>query len=326
MRFARDGFERRGSAQRTNRNMVVFLAPDTKRLDELSDAVRHYLAWDWCADRIEELNLSPHQVKQVHANRQRSDEAATARIAQTYHWVLVPEQPEPARPPLIAVEKAEGSNDRLAERVTERLTRAGLLASSVNARTIWLDLDQKLSKVWSGGHISAGELWSYSAQHPYLTRRTLRTHHRRHATGGAGGGLRTGRRRPCRSDQPGATDHRRRRAQCADDPDRHRDAAGPTKAVGGREDPEHPVLRCLQGRSRTLQPRPHPAQPGDPPAARGARRRRPRGDRRGARPPGGGVHRRQGPRRVGERAHAAVRAVKPTWLQQSARQRQHGAE
>ena len=170
MRFARDGFERRGSAQRTNRNMVVFLAPDTKRLDELSDAVRHYLAWDWCADRIEELNLSPHQVKQVHANRQRSDEAATARIAQTYHWVLVPEQPEPARPPLIAVEKAEGSNDRLAERVTERLTRAGLLASSVNARTIWLDLDQKLSKVWSRGHISAGELWSYSAQHPYLTR------------------------------------------------------------------------------------------------------------------------------------------------------------
>jgi len=69
MRFARDAFEHRGSGQRTNRNMVVFLAPDTKRLDELNEAIRHYLAWDWCADRVDELNLSPQQVKQVHANR-----------------------------------------------------------------------------------------------------------------------------------------------------------------------------------------------------------------------------------------------------------------
>ena len=170
MRFARGAFEHRGSAQRTNRNMVVFLAPDTKRLDELNEAIRHYLAWDWCNDRVEELNLSPQQVKQVHKNRQNSDEAATARIAQSYHWALVPEQPDAGRPPLMAVEKAEGANERLAERVTEKLTRAGLLAGSVNARTIRLDLDQRLSKVWGRGHISVGELWTYCCRHPYLTR------------------------------------------------------------------------------------------------------------------------------------------------------------
>jgi hypothetical protein len=170
MRFARDAFERRGGGQRTNRNMVVFLAPDTKRIDELADAVRYYLAWAWISQWVEELNLSPQQVKQVESNQTRSDEAVTARIAQTYHWALVPEQPDPARPPVITVEKADGANERLAERVTDKLTRAGLLAGSVAARSIRLDLDQKLSSVWSRGHITVGELWSYYCRYPYLTR------------------------------------------------------------------------------------------------------------------------------------------------------------
>jgi predicted AAA+ superfamily ATPase len=170
LRFAQEAFERRGSGQRTNRNMVAFLAPDTKRLEELAEATRDYLAWDWIARRVEELNLSPQQVRQVESNRSRSDEAVTTRIAQTYHWALVPEQPDPARPPVIAVEKADGATERLADRVTEKLTRAGLLASVIAARTIRLDLDQRLAAVWSRGHISVGELWAYYCRYPYLTR------------------------------------------------------------------------------------------------------------------------------------------------------------
>jgi predicted AAA+ superfamily ATPase len=170
LRFAQEAFERRGSGQRTNRNMVAFLAPDTKRLEELAEATRDYLAWDWIARRVEELNLSPQQVRQVESNRSRSDAAVTARIAQTYHWALVPEQPDPARPPVIAVEKADGATERLADRVTEKLTRAGLLASVIAARTIRLDLEQRLAAVWSRGHISVGELWAYYCRYPYLTR------------------------------------------------------------------------------------------------------------------------------------------------------------
>lgn len=170
MRFARDAFERRGSGQRTNRNMVVFLAPDGKRLDELSDAVRHYLAWTWIEQRKDDLNLTPQQVRQVDASRSRSDEAATGRVAQTYHWALVPEQLDPAAPSQITVEKADGANERLAERVTDKLTRAGLLAGSVAARSIRLELDQKLAAVWDTGHVSVGELWGYYCRYPYLTR------------------------------------------------------------------------------------------------------------------------------------------------------------
>jgi hypothetical protein len=155
--------------------MLVFLAPDSKRLDELQEAARDYLAWSWVSSRQEELNLSPQQVKQVEANSKRSDEAVTARMAQAYHWALVPEQADPARPATIAVEKADGANDRLAERVTEKLNRLALLAGSVAARTIRLDLDQRLKTVWDRGHVSVGDLWSYYCRYPYLTRLRDRT-------------------------------------------------------------------------------------------------------------------------------------------------------
>jgi hypothetical protein len=107
---------------------------------------------------------------QVQSNRSRSEEAVTARIAQTYYWAMVPEQPDPTRPPVIAVEKADGATERLADRVSERLTRAGLLASVIAARTIRLDLDQRLKAVWNRGHIPVGELWAYYCRYPYLTR------------------------------------------------------------------------------------------------------------------------------------------------------------
>ena len=168
--FAADAFERRGTAHRTNRNLLVLLAPDVKRMDELAESTRSYLAWKWVEDRQEELNLSPQQFKQVTSNVLRNNDDVTARIAQTYHWVLLPEQPDAARPSKIAVEKAEGANARLAERVTDKLARSGLLASSVAARAIRLDLDQKVSSVWDRGHVSVGELWGYYCKYPYLTR------------------------------------------------------------------------------------------------------------------------------------------------------------
>ena len=170
MRFGEDCFSHRGTAQRTNRNMVVFLAPDSKRLDELMDAAREYLAWDWVHLRREELGLSPTQIRMAQQRRSQSDEAVLSRISQAYHWVIVPDQPDPKAPPSMTVEKAEGADTRLAERVTDRLSRAGLLASLVAARSIRLDLDSKLGGVWGRGHLSVGELWGYYCRHPYLTR------------------------------------------------------------------------------------------------------------------------------------------------------------
>jgi hypothetical protein len=59
--------------------------------------------------------------------------------------------------------------------VTEKLNRLALLSGSVAARTIRLDLDQRLKTVWDRGHVSVGDLWSYYCRYPYLTRLRDRT-------------------------------------------------------------------------------------------------------------------------------------------------------
>ena len=170
MKFAQDSLEKRGSAQRINKNMLVYLAPDTKRLEELMEAVRDLLAWQSIASRIEEMNLSPQQAKQATTRRDQAHEGVTSRIAQTYIWAIVPEQPDPSKPIEWTVEKAEGQETSLAARASEKLVRAGLFTDIASPRMIRMDLDSKLSKAWESGHLNVGQLWAFYCSYPYLTR------------------------------------------------------------------------------------------------------------------------------------------------------------
>lgn len=172
--FAQRCLETRGSAQRTNRNTLAFLAPDHKRLEELDEAVRHYLAWDHFAGRTDEDNLTAQQAKQVQHRRVQADQTATDRLRGAYIWALVPQQPDPAQPPVINAVKAEGSQRHLAERVSAKLRQGGDLATTYGARNVRMDLDQALRNAWVDGFINFGVLRSYYARYPYLTR--LRDH------------------------------------------------------------------------------------------------------------------------------------------------------
>jgi predicted AAA+ superfamily ATPase len=170
MKFSQESLEKRGSAQRINKNMLVYLAPDTKRLEELMEAVRDLLAWQNIASRIEEMNLSPQQAKQATTRRDQANEGVTSRIAQTYIWAIVPEQPDPSKPIEWTVEKAEGQETSLAARASEKLVRAGLFTDIASPRMIRMDLDSKLSKAWESGHLNVGQLWAFYCSYPYLTR------------------------------------------------------------------------------------------------------------------------------------------------------------
>jgi predicted AAA+ superfamily ATPase len=170
MLFARGGLETRGSAQRVNRNMVVFLAADAKRMEELSEAVRDYLAWDNIAGRVEELDLTAQQAAQARNRRDAADKTVALRIADAYHWLLVPVQPQPDRPVTWDVVRADGAKDRLAERASDKLCQADLLRTVHGARSIRYDLDNRLASVWQHGQVKVGELWGYYCRYPYLPR------------------------------------------------------------------------------------------------------------------------------------------------------------
>lgn len=168
--FARAATERRGTANRANRNMIVFLAPDEERLAELDQAARSYLAWKEIAEKANELNLTPQQLAQATDKRDLFGRTVDDRLALTYQWVLNPVAPDPGSPFELEEVRADGQAGSLAERVAKKLGSAGAYSIQHAARSIRLALDTKVPAAWSAGHIAVGDLWSLYAQYPYMPR------------------------------------------------------------------------------------------------------------------------------------------------------------
>ncbi len=167
--FAQNATEHRGSANRSNRNMVVYLAADEARLEELNSATRDYLGWKHVLDNEADLDLTQNQRNQAAQRRDQADQTVTARLLQTFTWALVPTQPDPGSPFLIRETKVEGQSESLAERVSRRLGNDGDLSTRQAAATIRLAIG-KVPQIWKDGHVSLGALWGLYSQYPYMPR------------------------------------------------------------------------------------------------------------------------------------------------------------
>lgn len=167
--FAHKATEHRGSANRTHRNMAVYLAADDARLDELDSATRDYLGWAHVLANEADLDLTMNQKNQATQRKTQADQTVNARLLQTFTWALVPTQPDPGAPFTIREVKVEGQSESLAERVSRRLGSDGDLSTRQAAATIRLAIN-KVPQIWKDGHISLGSLWSLYCQYPYMPR------------------------------------------------------------------------------------------------------------------------------------------------------------
>lgn len=167
--FAQKATEQRGSANRTNRNMLVYLAADEARMDELEAATRDYLGWKHVLDNEADLDLTQNQKNQAAQRRTQADQTVTGRLLQTFTWALVPTQPEPNAPFSIRETKVEGQSESLADRVSRRLGNDGDLSTRQAAATIRLAIN-KVPQIWKDGHVSLGALWGLYSQYPYMPR------------------------------------------------------------------------------------------------------------------------------------------------------------
>lgn len=167
--FAQHATEHRGTANRTNRNMVVYLAADEARLDELDSAVRDYLGWTHVLANEADLDLTQNQKNQATQRQTQADGTVTSRLLQTFTWALVPTQPDPGAPFVIRETKVEGQSPALAERVSRRLGNDGDLSIRQAAATIKLAIG-KVPQIWKDGHVSLGALWRLYSQYPYMPR------------------------------------------------------------------------------------------------------------------------------------------------------------
>ena len=123
-------FELRGSTPRLYRNTLVFLAADKTRLQDLDEATRRYLAWELILTEKVALNLDPQQVKQADAQKTSADGAVTARLPETYQWLLVPGQATPQAAVEWQAIRLSGQ-DPLAVRASKKLRSEELLLHGV---------------------------------------------------------------------------------------------------------------------------------------------------------------------------------------------------
>ena len=159
--------ESRGSAPRLYRNSLVFLAADRTRLQDLDDALRRYLAWESIVAEREQLDLSPHQVKQAETQKEAASSAVTARLPETYQWLLVPVQPKPQDAMCWQVIRLAGQ-DALAVRASRRLKNEEHLVTALGATRLRMEMDR--IPLWRGHHVDIREIVEDFARYPYLPR------------------------------------------------------------------------------------------------------------------------------------------------------------
>ncbi len=159
--------ESRGNTPRLYRNTLVFLAADKVRLQDLDEALRKYLAWSSILAEKEALNLDPHQARQAETQKQAADGMVTARLPETYQWVLVPEQKKPQSAVTWAAVKLSGS-DALAVRASKKMRSDELLVAILGSTILRKHLEEV--PLWSGEQVAVKQLVEHFARYLYLPR------------------------------------------------------------------------------------------------------------------------------------------------------------
>ena len=130
--------------------------------------MRRYLAWSSILAEKEALNLDPHQVRQAETQKQAADGAVTARLPETYQWLLVPEQATPQAPVDLAGDR--GSRAAMPSRCA-RARSCGATSSwsrALGSTILRKHLDDVL--LWRGDHVAVRQLVEDFARYLYLPR------------------------------------------------------------------------------------------------------------------------------------------------------------
>ncbi len=159
--------ENRGNTPRLYRNTLVFLAADKTRLQDLDEAARKYLAWQSILDEQKNLNLSPFQVTQAETQKTAAESAVTARLPETYQWLLVPVQNTPQAAVTWEALRLSGT-DPLAVRASKKLRTDELYLTSFAPTRLRMELDR--IPLWRGNHVAVKQLAEDFARYLYLPR------------------------------------------------------------------------------------------------------------------------------------------------------------
>ena len=165
--FAESVLEERAAGPRLNRNMLVFLAADAARLEELRDAAKQLTAWRSIDEEKDSLNLDTIQRAQATARVDEWDRTLAHRIGEAYQWLLVPSASKDD--PAVAWQETRATgSDPLAVRASKKLENEESLITAWSGTRLRMELDR--IPLWRGDRVSVAQLWSDFAQYLYLPR------------------------------------------------------------------------------------------------------------------------------------------------------------
>ena len=167
MTVAGDILMQRGSTPRVYRNVLVFLAAETRQLDNLKEAMRSALAWDGIVRETERLNLTQSDSALAKAKLGEANETVKTRLKEAWCYLLYPTQ-DGAEADVGWISGKVPARDGLLGRASKRLVdEEGLLPDLGPAR-----LDRELQRyIWKGNeHLSLKDLQEYLDRYTYLPR------------------------------------------------------------------------------------------------------------------------------------------------------------
>ncbi len=163
----------RHGGPRINQNLLVFMAAEHNRVEELREAVAAWLAWKSIYDDREaaRLNLSPAAVEQVKERRSDADRTVGMRINETFVHLLTPRK-QAGRAEIEWHRTPAGGSQALISRSESKLRSDEQMIASYSGIRVKMDIERGSFQLWEKGadHIGIKKLWSYYAQHLYMPR------------------------------------------------------------------------------------------------------------------------------------------------------------
>lgn len=165
---AKQILDTKGSAPRYCKNLLVFLACDQSKQENLFQRINEYLAWDSIVADKEVLNLNPFQNKQATAKLKDADNAVKMLLQDTYQWLLVPDQPDPTGNIEWEEYRLQGKDSPILQTSRKLVNEEHLIITYAAAR---LTLEILNDYVWkNSNHVDLKTLWKYLTNYLYLPR------------------------------------------------------------------------------------------------------------------------------------------------------------
>ena len=159
----------RGTAPRTYRNMLAFVAPDQGLLPSLQKAVRDLLAWESIKTDSERLNLDATQNAETASNISRCNEAVRSRLNEVYCWLLVPSIDSTADMKTVNWDKDRlVGMEQIVPKAAAKMLQNEQIITKWAPSLLKMELDNLLWR--EDNHIQVKKLWEYLTTYCYLPR------------------------------------------------------------------------------------------------------------------------------------------------------------